>query len=156
MAIYSTLPVKLITFFCLFSGAENDVQGVRRNYCYYTQFVTPIINACGAIDRRENILSPVIRSLGSTINLKLQLLKMFKGISGSSITFMQVSSAYDSALKKFNEKKNRLVSLYEKHRSKSDINIVLLGRPYTVLSSSMNKGIPEIIGKIGVKAFFRI
>jgi predicted nucleotide-binding protein (sugar kinase/HSP70/actin superfamily) len=33
--------------------------------------------------------------------------------------------------------------------------VVLIGRPYTVLSPEMSKGIPEIFGSLGVKCFFQ-
>ncbi|MFO7850121.1 MAG: acyl-CoA dehydratase activase [Spirochaetia bacterium] len=37
----------------------------------------------------------------------------------------------------------------------SDIHVVLVGRPYTVLSPSMNNRIPEIFGTMGVKTYFQ-
>ena len=40
-------------------------------------------------------------------------------------------------------------------RDPEDIHVVLLGRPYTILSPSMNKGIPDIFGALGIKAFFQ-
>jgi len=143
------------TFLPVYLEQKNAESGVRRNYCYYTQYISPIISSCWSIPNREKILSPVIRSLGSSIGLKLQLFKMFKNIPGSSINFMQVSSAYDSAFKSMISTGEKLVSLYKKNKSSDTINVVLLGRPYTVLSPSMNKGIPELIGKMGAKVFFQ-
>jgi predicted CoA-substrate-specific enzyme activase len=142
-------------FLPVFLEQKSEEHGARRNYCYYTQYLPPVISACGSIPRRDRILSPVIRSLGSSIGLKLQLFRMLKDISGGHINFMQISSAYDSALKSFTASKQRLVSLYEKNKTGEDVNVVLLGRPYTVLSPSMNKGIPELIGKLGGKVFFQ-
>lgn len=146
-ADYTFLPVYLEQ-----KGGDN---GSRRTYCYYTQYLSPVINACDSIPGRDRILSPLIRSQGGTIGVKLQLFKMLKSISGSSISFMQVSSAYDAAVKSFNGTKRKLTSIYEKNRITEDVNVVLVGRPYTVLSPSMNKGIPELIGKLGAKVFFQ-
>lgn len=142
-------------FLPVFLEQKGGDAGARRGYCYYTQYAAPVINACGSIPYREKILSPVIRSLGGSISMKLQLFKMMKKISRGRISFIQVSSAYDAALKNFTGTGEKLTSLFVQSRSSSDINVVLLGRPYTVLSPSMNKGIPELIGKLGVKAFFQ-
>ncbi len=142
-------------FLPVFLENKSSGQGIRRNYCYYTQYLSPVISSCESIPGREKILSPIIRSLAGNINLKLQLFKMLKGIPGAEINFMQVSSAYDSAYKKFKVSKARLIDLYNKQRVEDDVNVVLLGRPYTVLSPSMNKGIPEYIGKLGAKVFFQ-
>ena len=142
-------------FLPVFLEQKGRDQNVRRTYCYYTQYLAPVINACESIPRRDKILSPVIHSLGSSISLKLQLFKMLKSITGNSVSFMQVSSAYDAAFKSFTKTKEKLVSLYEDSRMNEDVNVVLLGRPYTVLSPSMNKGIPGLISKLGVRVFFQ-
>ena len=36
-----------------------------------------------------------------------------------------------------------------------DLSVVLLGRPYLALSESLNKGIPDIFGGMGVKCFYQ-
>ncbi len=33
------------------------------------------------------------------------------------------------------------------------MSVVLLGRPYTLFSRAMNKGIPEIFGSLGIRTF---
>ncbi|PKL17601.1 MAG: CoA activase, partial [Spirochaetae bacterium HGW-Spirochaetae-5] len=142
-------------FLPVFLEQKSRSSGIRRNYCYYTQYLSPVINSCESIPHKDKILAPVLRSLAGSINLKLQLFKMLKSIPGADINFMQVSSAYDAALKKFSRTKIRMTDLYKKQRVDNDVNVVLLGRPYTVLSPSMNKGIPEFIGKLGAKVFFQ-
>lgn len=142
-------------FLPVYLEQKGGTAGVRRTYCYYTQYLPPVINACESIPGRERILSPVLRSLAGSISVKLQLFKMLKNISGGSISFMQVSSAYDAALKSFSRAKDKLVSLYNNNKTADGFDVVLLGRPYTVLAPSMNKGIPELIGKLGAKVFFQ-
>ena len=36
-----------------------------------------------------------------------------------------------------------------------DISVVLLGRPYIVLSKTLNKGIPDIFNSLGIKSFYQ-
>jgi hypothetical protein len=46
--------------------------------------------------------------------------------------------------------------VYEREsRGRKDLHVVLLGRPYTVLSRFMNKGIPDIFASLGIRVFFQ-
>ena len=36
-----------------------------------------------------------------------------------------------------------------------DISVALLGRPYSILQNTMNKGIPDIFGNLNIKAFYQ-
>ena len=36
-----------------------------------------------------------------------------------------------------------------------DISVALLGRPYSLLQNTMNKGIPDILGNLNIKAFYQ-
>lgn len=36
-----------------------------------------------------------------------------------------------------------------------NISVVLLGRPYIVLSPVLNKGIPDIFNSLGIKSFYQ-
>jgi hypothetical protein len=46
--------------------------------------------------------------------------------------------------------------VYEKEsRGRKDLYVVLLGRPYTILSRFMNKGILDIFASLGVRVFFQ-
>ena len=40
-------------------------------------------------------------------------------------------------------------------RKTDDLHVVLLGRPYTVLTAAMHKGIPNILAALGIKTFFQ-
>jgi hypothetical protein len=87
--------------------------------------------------------------------MKLNLYRMMKEITGSRIPFMRVSSAFDAAQKKIKNSKKQLNELYLQNRRPDDVDVLLLGRPYTVLSPSMNKGIPEVFGKLGTRVFYQ-
>jgi predicted CoA-substrate-specific enzyme activase len=142
-------------FLPVFLDRKEKDPGFRRGYCYYTQYVPSIISACRSISSVNRILSPVIRSLGSTVAMKLQLFRMVKEITEGNVSFMQVSAAYDAAFRSHCSSRESLMDLHEKFMDKNDVNVVLLGRPYNVLSPSMNKGIPELFGKCGARVFFQ-
>ena len=128
---------------------------VRRNYCYYTHFISSMVSCLdGAVDPSK-ILSPVIHSTGGNGRLKKDLHAMIKKLTQGRVRFSDVSSAWDRAEKANEQMQKGLHSLYREKRVKGDINVVMLGRPYSVLSPAMNKGIPEIFGKQGVRAFFQ-
>ena len=52
-----------------------------------------------------------------------------------------------------NNYKENLTSLYSPPEE-NEVKVALLGRPYTVLSNSMNKGIPDYFAQLGIKTFF--
>lgn len=99
---------------------------------------------------------PLVHSLHGSIRTKIELYSMLKSIPGSRIGFLEVSRAYDAACK---HKESCLVKwkkVYEREsRDRKDLYVVLLGRPYTILSRFMNKGIPEIFASLGSGFFFR-
>ncbi|MBT3176181.1 MAG: CoA activase [Desulfobacula sp.] len=128
----------------------------RRQHCYYTQFAPSIISCLTDIDEKR-IISPIIKYLYTNFHTKLELYKSLKKISSDFLfSFFDISAAYDSALE---FKKNTQINwktLYPKYKSKgSNINILLLGRPYTVLTENMNNNIPQLFENLGVKTFFQ-
>ncbi len=138
-----------------FIERKSGEHGVRRTYCYYTQFAPSVISSCESVAGNGKILAPMLRTLSGTLSIKLQLYRMLKNIAGGEISFMQVSSSYDAARKKHKKSGEKLKELMGSRRRGDDVDVILLGRPYTVLSPSMNKGIPEIFGRLGTRVFFQ-
>ncbi|MBP7735604.1 MAG: CoA activase [Spirochaetes bacterium] len=131
-------------------------RAVKRNYCYYTQYSPSLVLSAIDIRNKDKILTPLIRSNLGTFYLKVQLFRMMKTIKGNGIGFMQVSNAYDQASEHFIRSREELRRLYEEESAGSDdIHVVFVGRPYTILSRSMNNGIPEIFSRHGIKTFFQ-
>jgi predicted CoA-substrate-specific enzyme activase len=130
-------------------------EGERRTYCYYTQFSPAVISACESAAGSGKLLTPLLRTLAGTFSMKLNLYRMLKQISGGNISFMRVSSAFDAAHKNFRNSAKKLHELYLKNRRAGDVDVLLLGRPYTVLSPAMNKGIPEVFAKLGTRVFYQ-
>ncbi|RJQ57645.1 MAG: CoA activase, partial [Desulfobacteraceae bacterium] len=136
----------------------------RRQYCYCTQYAAPLASALFDENCRSRCLTPLIHYLYSPFHTKAQLYRMLKSICTRSIGFAAVSVAYDRAAT-FRQKALR--TLKERFREASGrtsdrtsgpnaaVDVVLLGRPYTVLCPSMNKGIPDLFASLGVKTFFQ-
>ncbi len=137
-------------------------KGVRRHYCYYTQFSPSVIAAAAGrltdiSSSDPKLLMPLLNYLYSSFHTKVELYRMLKSISKKTIGFLEVSAAYDRALEYKKSGQLKLKELYRKHLIKTgnDIHAVLLGRPYTVLCPQMNKGIPDIFASLGIKAFYQ-
>jgi predicted nucleotide-binding protein (sugar kinase/HSP70/actin superfamily) len=72
------------------------------------------------------------------------------------ISPFEVSSAFDEAMRIREKGLEKLRGVYSKESSHGDgFHVVLLGRPYTVLSEWMNKGIPETFASRGVPVFYQ-
>ncbi len=128
----------------------------RRQLCYYTQFAPSIISSLPDFDKTR-LISPIIKYLYTNFHTKLELYKSLKNISPDFLfSFFDISSAYDKALEFKKNIKSNNKALYQQYKtSNSDIDVVLLGRPYTILSQSMNNNIPQIFENLGVKTFFQ-
>jgi len=126
----------------------------NKQYCYYTQFVSSLISIEKRFEPRNKILTPMLKSTHGELFAQFELYKMLIKI-GLKIDFLQVTQAYDQAKKYHQKLKENWIKLYENNVNRpDDFHIMLLGRPYTVLSSAMNNHIPELIEKNGVKTFY--
>ncbi|PKN29341.1 MAG: CoA activase [Deltaproteobacteria bacterium HGW-Deltaproteobacteria-21] len=127
----------------------------RRQYCYYTQFAPALASSILGEDR-SRCLVPLVHYLYSSFHTRAELYRVLRSIAPGRAGFAAVSSAYNRALE---FKRTVTGKLREEFKALTqdveDIYVVLLGRPYTVLSRSMNKGIPDIFGSLGIKTFFQ-
>lgn len=127
----------------------------RRQYCYYTQYA-PSLAGAAAGDQGHRVLSPLVRYLYSSLRTKFELFTMLKKITGRRISYREVSHAYDAALACREQCRKARIELCSRERAKArDIQVVLLGRPYTVLDPAMNKGIIDIFSSQGVPVYFQ-
>ena len=79
---------------------------------------------------------------------------MLKPIVTGNLSFFEVAAAYDQAVKFKQVGIQNLKTIYhQESQTAGGIHVVLLGRPYTVLSKSMNKGIPGIFAALGIRTF---
>ena len=127
---------------------------IKRNYCYYTQYITSLIKSLDNVDS-SRVMTPVTHSLRGARHMKKELHRELKKIAGNKISLGQISAAYEKALQAHKSYLQNLRRLYGEHKKTGSVNVVLLGRPYTALSAFMNKGIPDIFGKEGISVFFQ-
>ena len=123
----------------------------KRKYCYYTQFAPTIIKSHWDSTK---ILSPVLRHNFTGFFTKTELYKMFHEIDRCNLSFLKISNAYDEAVTLFRNQQEKLKDLF-RPETEDDLQVVLLGRPYTVLSPSMNKGIPDYFSSLGVRVSYQ-
>ncbi len=129
---------------------------VRRQYCYYTQFAPSLASKLETAQAEHKLLTPLVHYLYNPFFTKVQLHRMLKVHTHQNFGFLEVSTAYDAALKFKQAALNRLKKVYQSHMERSaELHTVLLGRPYTILVPSMNKGILDVFAALGVKTYFQ-
>lgn len=127
----------------------------RRQYCYYTQYAPAVISAVPGLDR-SRILSPVVKYLHSGLHTKRALYQALKQIPGVSLSFLETAAAHEKALEWQKGAQQELFGMMTRCRNRSqDIDVLLLGRPYTILSRQLNAGIPDIFAGMGINAFYQ-
>jgi len=126
----------------------------NKQYCYYTQFVSSVISIQKHFQPRDKILTPLLKTSRGELFAQFELFKMLRSI-GHKATFLQLYQAYDHAKKYFQDLNKNWQLLYEKtSKNTDDFHVMLLGRPYTVLSPAMNSYIPDLIEKNGIRTFY--
>ena len=134
---------------------ENKEKEARRQYCYYTQFLPSLISTAQA-GQRKRLLTPIVRYLYTSFHTRIELYRMLKGVTKRHLSFFEISSAFDQASTFDCARRQRLKDLYrERSGLSTDVRVVFLGRPYTVLSPSMNRGIPRIFTDLGIDTAYQ-
>ncbi|MBE0583594.1 MAG: CoA activase, partial [Desulfofustis sp.] len=136
---------------------EDKARDVRRQYCYYTQYLAPLASA--ATPRgSERILSPVIRYLYTSFHTKMQLYRMLQPVTRRSVGFLEISTAFDQAVNEEETWRRELQEVPGRRRggeSDDGLAVVFLGRPYNVLSPELNGSIPGIFRALGIDTYFQ-
>jgi predicted CoA-substrate-specific enzyme activase len=131
-------------------------KNAERYYCYYTQYSASLVYTLKDKKIAAKIVSPLLDfSKGNRYIIK-QLTECLRPCFGSDLTTERIKTALEEALNFSRSLKKGLFSFFKtKFQPEDDISVVLLGRPYVVLTPSMNKGIPEIFARMGIKTFFQ-
>lgn len=128
----------------------------REQLCYYTQFSSALVSAMGDADGSVKWMTPLVHHDYTSFHTKIELYKSLKKVLKTPVRFFDVSAAYDEALSFQASYTKRLKAIYPGYmQGREELHVVLLGRPYTVLSEHMNKGIPKIFASFGIKTFFQ-
>jgi predicted CoA-substrate-specific enzyme activase len=145
---YIFLPVLLQT-------GENSKED-RGHYCYYTQFSASLIYSLKINEIKNKCLSPLLSFPKGKYHVAQNLHQCLKPILKNGISYFTVFNAFNEALSFYSNQKKQLGNVFKKQfQPDSEISVVLLGRPYIVLSRSLNKGIPDIFSSLGIRCFYQ-
>jgi predicted CoA-substrate-specific enzyme activase len=145
---YIFLPVLLQT-------RENSDEN-RGHYCYYTQFSASLVYTLKINDIQNKCLSPLLSFQRGKYQVAQQLFRCLKPLLKNGISYLTVLNAFSEALSHYSGQKKQLEDIFKKHfQPGKNISVVLLGRPYIVLSKTLNKGIPDIFSSLGIKTFYQ-
>ncbi len=142
-------------FMPVYLEARIKPKGTEQNFCYYTQFSASLAFQEGE-QMKEKLMSPMLNfNKDGDHNAKL-LVKELKKWGFDHVTLARVSAALKKADRYADRLKSKLEAIYENSfSSEGDVSVVLLGRPYVVLSGTLNKGIPDIFTGMGISAYYQ-
>ena len=127
----------------------------EQNFCYYTQYSTSLAYLEGEHVRKK-LISPTLNFNKSAAHNAKILFKSLKEMGFNSLTTSDVSRAMKEADATAQQVEQKLKKLFEStFTTEEDISVVLLGRPYVVLSETLNKGIPDIFTRMGIRAAYQ-
>ena len=133
---------------------DRERSGASRKFCYYSQFAAALVQQ--ALES-ERIIAPVAASRRFHVHSAAELYKAFSVLGASRPGFARIVAALEKAEELKAAHANALRQLYHEHSqwSSEAPDVVLLGRPYTVLQPELNKGIPRLFGKLGLRSFYQ-
>jgi len=124
-------------------------------YCYYTQF-SPSVTSLLSERVKEKAIVPLLRFEKGLPFVLNTLHKALDGTGGKRINPVEIKSAWKFATEEDNKQKDLLKDLFKKNfEPDGELSVVLLGRPYMILSEQMNNNIPGIFGGLGIRSFFQ-
>ena len=145
---YIFLPVLLHT--------REKAKEAEGQYCYYTQYSASLIYTLKINDIPDKCLSPLLSFPKGKYHVAQKLYQCLKPIIKNGISYFSVFNAFNEALSYCSNQKKQLGEVFkEQFQPDTDISVVLLGRPYIVLSRILNKGIPDIFNSMGIKSFYQ-
>ncbi len=143
-------------FFPVSLETRDKQENSDSHYCYYTQYSGSLLFTMKDKAVTGKMISPMLNFHKGNRQVVKQLTASFSPCLGPAITFEKVKWAYEEALLFAHERKKQLITVFKTEFNPADgVSVVLLGRPYVVLSKSMNKGIPDIFARMGIKSFFQ-
>jgi len=131
---------------------ETEYTGERkRAYCYYTQFTPSVLAGSLRDEDRDRLLMPVIWGPGRDTAEELR--RVFQPYCDLPVP--DIRKALRRAREAQEHSRRELQKIFADKQVRDEVSVMLLGRPYTAVDPTMNKGIPDIIGKLGVRAFYQ-
>jgi predicted CoA-substrate-specific enzyme activase len=153
--IYLSDKVDYIFLPVLLQTRENSDSN-KGHYCYYTQFSSSLVYTLKINDIKNKCLSPFLSFSKGKYHMAQKLLQCINPLLKNKLSYFTVYNAFNEALSFYSSQKLELGEVLKKQfQPDKEISVVLLGRPYIVLSKTLNKGIPEIINSLGIKSFYQ-
>ena len=139
----------------LLQTRENSKED-KGHYCYYTQFSASLVYTLKINDIQNKCLSPLLSFPKGKYHVAQRLHQCLKPLLKNGISYLTVFNAFNEALSFYSGRKQLLGKVFAKEfQPEKEISVVLLGRPYIVLSKTLNKGIPDIFSSLGIKSFYQ-
>jgi len=131
-------------------------RGERCQYCYYTQYAPSLTANLQIEGLAEKCLTPALHVGAKTFGSWSELHRSLVRALGPGLKRSQVVRAYKKARAFFDGRlKSWPLVMQEQLAGREELAVVLLGRPYTVNDPRMNKGIPDILSRMGIKVFYQ-
>ncbi len=128
-------------------SSEGDCIGYSAgDMCYYSQYAPTIVRS--ALEDSERIISPLMKGPHGMRAAKRELTEVLAPILKAE--HHEIRDAYDRAVRFDQGVRRSAILSRTRRRSGKDIEVVLVGRPYTIFSSRLNKGIPGLVSALGV------
>ncbi len=120
-------------------------------YCYYTQFSSSLAGTLSM--ERTRLMAPVFRSTDSLSKTVSELLRVLEPFS---VSRDRIRRAYSDASRALSKYRSALAASFSASFDPSNrVSVMILGRPYVVLSDAMNRGIPGYFAELGVKTYYQ-
>ncbi len=128
----------------------------ERNYCYYTQFSPAIVSQIGDEKIQAKFIVPEMDFSQSPKKYKTSLLCSLQTMLNGEITYQTVCRAWEKAAEQSERHRAAWKEKFTREfKPDNGLSVVLLGRPYVILSAEMNKNIPEHFSLRGIPCFFQ-
>ncbi len=143
-----------LVFMPVYLESRTKPGNTEENFCYYTQFSASLAFQEGDAVRSK-LLSPMLNfNRNGQHNARvLQGTLREAGYAGPGLA--EVSGALRKASEIAGNISLKLRELFSQRFDPEKLSVVLLGRPYVVLSETLNKGIPDIFTAMGIDAWYQ-
>lgn len=139
-------------FLPVYLEAEKQKNEDFRFYCYYTQFAATLSAGMKSLRLQNKTIMPIIDH--HSFQSRIELFSILKSILNTG--YWEIYNAYEAALSFYSDGRGNLLNIYQREKpGKDKISVALLGRPYTIMQNSMNKGIPDIFSALHIKTFYQ-
>jgi predicted CoA-substrate-specific enzyme activase len=142
-------------FMPVYLEARVKPEKTEQNFCYYTQYSASLAHMDDS-HVKDKLISPLLNFDKHGDHNAKQLLQELLRMGYGRLTLSKVSRALKNAGADASQLNRKLRGLFQsRFNPDGDVSVMLLGRPYVVLSDTMNKGIPDIFTGMGIDAWYQ-